>query len=279
MEFSRKKLPPSAASEMRRCAVPEMSAYEPLLGPAYVYMRRNEKFVAVKGPLDFFSKSELARFSPIEDFFFEKNVERALPFCDAARAVHSVLNWQPRVTRMEGIRFKAPPLQPAPYELSDAIVRILGPLWGEGLVVDPFYMSAFSTELCGPFEESNMIAARERGVEKYEIAVLRAGFATWFALHLGWIDYELLKKLRQSIFNWAALDSPPQHATHWQMAEVLEKWISGTDSAPISWSEFSSEGGRLSNQLRERMSRIGQELVKPGTHFPSVRDPGGFIDG
>ena len=55
MDFSRKKLPPDAAEKMRNCPIHSVQPYALMIAPAYVYMKVNKKFVAVKAPLDFFT--------------------------------------------------------------------------------------------------------------------------------------------------------------------------------------------------------------------------------
>src|SRR4051812_8298441 len=100
MEFSARKLPKEAASDLVRYPVQSVKPYVPMWAPIYVFMPKNEKFVSVKAPLDFFVPEELEKLEPLENFYVSSAISNALPFRDAARGVRSVLEWEP-VLRQE----------------------------------------------------------------------------------------------------------------------------------------------------------------------------------
>src|SRR4051794_31443428 len=95
MNFSHRKLPPAAAEKLRICPIRTIEPFALMLAPVYVFMRRNEKFVSVKAPLDFFTPEELEKLRPFQSFFMTEFVDTALPFRQAARRVRAVLSWDP----------------------------------------------------------------------------------------------------------------------------------------------------------------------------------------
>src|SRR5690606_18653479 len=111
-----------------------------------------------------------------------------------------LLSWKPRHSpesdAKSSLRFPEVTLPPAPYELSDAVLRLIGPLWGDGSGIDPFFVSAFAEELCGPIPGERLVAMRERSVERFEEAVFSSSFSVFIALHLGYTELEFLKDLR-----------------------------------------------------------------------------------
>ena len=66
MDFSNRKLPVSAAPNMRSVPIGELKPYSLMLAPVYVFLKRNERFVAVKAPMDFFTPEEIERLRPYE---------------------------------------------------------------------------------------------------------------------------------------------------------------------------------------------------------------------
>src|SRR5689334_8605019 len=95
MNFRPRKLPKEAAMNLRISPIVSVKPYSLMLAPVYVFMRLNEKFVSVKGPLDFFTPEELERLQPFESFFLPEFVDTALPFRQVARNVRALLSWQP----------------------------------------------------------------------------------------------------------------------------------------------------------------------------------------
>ena len=156
MYFRPTKLPREAAINLRISPIASVKPYSLMLAPVYVFMRLNEKFVSVKGPLDFFTPEELERLKPFESFFLPEFVDAALPFRQIARNVRRLVGWEPEYKGEEQ-------LPPAPYEVSDAVLRMIGPLWAPGLVIEPFFAAVFANELCELLPPEKLRAARDQG--------------------------------------------------------------------------------------------------------------------
>lgn len=195
MDFSQRKLSLDASEYLRTAEIRSVKPFALLMAPAYVYMKLNQKYVMVKRPLDFFTEDELVRLSSFESLFFPKENETSLLFKRAAGEVKALLQWCPQETSSEADAV----LPPASYEVSDAVIRLIAPLWEAGLKIDPFYVALFVNELCYPFPPEVLEACRERDVVLYERAALDSSWVVFLALHLGYADLDFLSQLRMKV--------------------------------------------------------------------------------
>lgn len=191
MDFNQRKLSKDSASRMRVCPIDTVKPFAMMMAPAYVYMRLNEKFVMVKKPFDFFTPEELTHFQSFESLFFPQEVDDALRFRDAARQIRELLEWKP--TSASG------DIAPASYELSDAVIRMIAPLWSPGPKVDPFFVAVFVNELCSLLPEDSLREYHDQNVILYEKAVFCSSWAVFLALHLGYCELAFLNRLRLNL--------------------------------------------------------------------------------
>jgi len=263
MEFIGKKLPLEKASEMRVCPVGSVRPFVPLPAPLYILLLGNEKFLAVKGPLDFLAPAELERFRSVENFFYPPFIREVLPFREAGRALGRVLV---AAASGSGVR-------PAPFEISDAFLRLTARLWSPDVRVEPFFISVFVTELCGPLPSTVAVQAREADLARYEQAVLKSAWAVWQALHLGYLDVDRIRALRDGVFGAVALGTefrPPA------AVEGLRPILLGGDLPlrGMALQEFSE--GAASLKLEARAGRLARDLVTANHAAPSIGGSSGF---
>ncbi len=274
MNFSQRKLPIEAASTLRRCPIHLVEPFVPMLAPVYVFLKRNQKFVSLKAPLDFFTPEELDRFKTYEALFFPEFVERTRPFREAARRVRSLLLWEPPA--------EAGALPPTPYEISDACLRLTGPLWGAEAVIELFFVTVFVSELCEQLPSELLCAARDQDFEKYECAIFRSSWAVFMGLHLGQTDLGHLNRLRKRVF--AESMGLPQELEPGFHPEIDE--LTGLVGALIIDSRISAfraddlqdRGERVAHKLLSRLTRVKSEMIDANTPAASIYGPGGFAD-
>lgn len=290
MEFNHPKLPKEAASKLRICPIHTVKPYALMLAPVYVFMRRNEKFVAVKSPLDFFTTKELQRLAPLESFFFPEFVDSVLPFRSAARAVRALLSWQPHAgfSPKGELSIENSPLPPAPYELSDAILRIIGPLWGRraasasapaDLAIEPFFISVFANELCDPLPPDVLVSSRDRSLIDFERALFESGWAVFFALHLGYSDLAFLNELRIRILERSVNGTPVGQNDNGELDEIIalaSESLAAKGLHALSGTYFSARPERVSQKLASRMKRIATEFIGSSTDFATIFGEKGF---
>lgn len=281
MEFSRKKLPQNAASTLRSCLIRTVQPYAPMLAPVYVLMRRNEKFVSVKAPLDFFSPEELEKLASFESFFFPEFVDTVIPFQKAARSIRALLSWTPGRSDSQGA------LPPAPFELEDAVLSLVGPLWSvrdsQRLAIEPFFAAVFANELCEPIASAVLLRAREQDILKYERAIVAAGWSVFLALHLGYCDLDVLNDLRLRVFEdlFAGMMTRSADASGSELDDlgfIADLSIGEKTAGVIDASFFDERSERVARKIASRIRRVTGEFARSGRPIPSIYGEGGFVD-
>ncbi len=283
MDFDRKKLSREEGAQLRPLQPNTMQPYALLPAPVYVFLRRNEKYVSVKGPLDFFSDEELERYSSAGTLFFPDFIDSVLPFQSAAVRVRSVLSIQPRDRQGSGTgKIFNVPMALSSYEVSDAVLRLVGPLWGRSISLEPFFSVIFVDELCEAIPATRLIAARELNVEAFEHAILSSSLLIFLALHLGWCDLPYLNDLRVRSFD-AVMEGVTQF--HGRVSEEVElfsicrdaAFVEKTRSLTRDWLALRAE--IVGQKLAFRLGRVLRDLAEKSQPTSSVYGKGGLIDG
>lgn len=189
MLFEAKKLEVESADELLQCSISTVKPYALMLAPVYVFMKRNEKFVSVKGPLDFFTPEELAAFASYGSFHLPKTVAELTAFQTAAKLVREML------------KEAAAPFPPAPFELSDEMIKVVAPVWGKNIEISPFCAAIFSDELCGPLESQELLYGRDTAIVRHDLGLLLSGLLIFILVHSGAYDLEQLRKIRSETYS------------------------------------------------------------------------------
>ena len=265
MDFRSKKLPKLAAENLRMCSINSVQAYALMYSPTYVYLKRNEKFVSVKGPLDFFTEEDLERLSGYEMFFFPETIDLILPFKNTGAGIRTLLSWEP--ISSAGIQ-----LAPPPYVISDTVLRKLAPIWGKENAIDPFFVAALVGEICEAISPEILKSAREKDILSFEHALLKSGWAVFLALHLGYCDLKFLNFVRLRFFQ-AFIDNVALGMDTPEISELMGLTQSTYGSHLISNEIFFSRlenGERQKQKLESRTARIKSGLNPGLLDSPSV---------
>ena len=282
MNFSARKLPSDAAEELRNCPITTVAPFALMLAPVYVFMRINAKFVSIKAPLDFFTPEEIEKLKPFESFFLPEFVESTIPFRDAGRRIRAILNWQP-----------SDPLTLAPtsYEVSDAVLQILGPLWAffspakkESALIEPFFTAVFTNDFCDLLPIKLLKQSREVDLESFECALLRSSWAVFLALHLGYNDWNYLSALRLHVFEKTIQSKVGNTMTGFQSSQEIEELIrlvedsvlnSTTPTLGSAW--FSGRPERVAKKIASRIERVKVQMINPEQPVTSLFGPRGIV--
>jgi hypothetical protein len=280
MDFRQRKLPKEAAINLRISPIASVKPYALMIAPVYVFMRLNEKFVSVKAPLDFFTPEELERLQPFESFFLPEFVDAALPFRQVARNVKRLVGWQPKLAG-PGAGGELPP---APYEISDAVLRMLGPLLGAGCVIEPFFAAVFANELCELMPPERLRQARDQDVAAYERAVLRSGWAVFLALLLGYCDLPFLNGLQRRVFEASftgvGIPAVGRAADVDELLEIVWASMGPGAAEPVRGEVFGAHPSRSAQKVAHRLRRVQDEAMISETEpVPTIFGPRGFADG
>ena len=280
MEFTRRKLPKEAATNLLSCPIHTVKPFALMLAPVYVFLRQNEKFVSVKAPLDFFAPEELQRFSVYENFYLPEFVETAIPFRTAARMARDILSCRPEDPRVPA---------PAPYEISDAVLKVVGPLWSgpnrEKLQVEPFFAAVFANELCDSIGEEILLRAREQNVGRFEKAICYSSWTVFLATLAGYCSLPMLNSLRIRVFEEVLAGNPEESLKslntvieHDEIVRLAFQSLHADCFRPVYTAFFQGRTERISQKLMSRLGRVSAHfgsLITP----PSIFGEKGFADG
>jgi hypothetical protein len=265
MLFDEKKIDIVSIDQLVQIPIDSVKPFTLMLSPIYVLMKRNQKLVAVKAPLDFFTPEELNTLRVYGRFFAPQFVNAASRFRTSAKLVRSLL--RPNSVNV---------LPPAPYEISNEVMQTLGSLWGKDYRIESFFAAIFTDELCGSLDPERMLQARETAVEKHDQGILLSGMLVFVLIHLGWFDFDLLRELRIETYNRTIAGetwSDPKHL--WEsinsdlMVHVLENIPLDRESMQLTNSEWARKVlGRL-----KRLEKI-PSLKKYDSL--TIFGPGGF---
>ena len=283
MDFHLKKLPQEEADKLRSVAIHDLKPFVPMPAPVYVFMRQNQKFVSVKGPLDFFIPDELARLQSFGEFYFPECVDSAAAYVHAAKQVRAILEWTPMLRTRSGNQ-EPVVFAPASYEISDAVMRILGPLWGSGPAIEPFFAAIFATELCTSLPSDLMGAARERDVTGYEHALIQAGWSVFLALNLGYVELAFINRLYERVFRHYGLGEAFPEVAVGAGAELEDlitfshDVMAGREFEQVNPSAWSGRAEGVARKIAARFQRFTTQFKLHGTALATIHGERGFAD-
>jgi hypothetical protein len=289
VNFTCRKLPQEALASLRKVRVADCQPHVILLTPVYVYLLQNQKFIAVKEPLNFFEPADLEKFLPFENFYIPEFIDLIAPFQKAGRLVRDLLMTRQKFdakTNKKKEQEKITVLVPVPqHELDDAIVRIVGPLWSKGVTVEPFFLYILMEEVCDALEQETLKKAIEKSADLFELALLRSSVAVFLALHLGYCERQLLKEIRNKIFNGTMDNSELSHdqdeISH--LLRLVQASLPNLETRSISIERFLAllenpeTNGRGSRKLISRLKRVNDGLIDPKAQAPSIFGKKGLI--
>lgn len=288
MKFSRKKLPKDAIQTLRRVPVELYEAHRNLLTPVYVFLPKNQKFVALKAPLQHFSPSELEKFKSYDNFYVPEFIEQITPFQRAGELMHSFLAvyHKQEVETNQGKEWVHVPV--SQNERDNAVLGVLGRLWSRGAKVEPFFLCFFVDEFCPPLAIDKMMPVIEKDADLFELALLRSSAAVFLALHIGYTDSNLLFTLRDQAFEDTVSSNrlAGPGAEIGQMIKLVRKIIETNDTREISFDGFQKIidspvthfSDKVAIKMRSRLKRIKLEFIGLDSSVSSLYGDMGLID-
>lgn len=265
MLFDDKKIEIESIEELMQCPVSSVHPYALMLAPIYVLMKKNQKLVSVKAPLDFFVPSELETMKVYQRFYIPKFINSVSRFQTAAKLAKSLLKTPCRDEM--GI---------APYEISKEMLSVLGPLWGKDFRVEAFFAAVFTDEFCGSLDPEKMLRAREETVVRHDLGILLSGLIVFSLLHLGWFDYELLQTIRNETYDRTVMGDRWDAPTNPWEAINQDLILQVEESIPLDRDSLSLTEGEWAKKILGRMKDL--EKTPPSKRYESLSifGPEGF---
>ncbi len=283
MDFHPRKLQKLEGQEMPPSRlVSDIKPYELMMSPVYVYLSLNGKFVGVKAPLDFFVPEELEKLLSAETLFFTKFLDEVRPFQNAGRIVKNILLLKPKEVKSEREKYPTVNLSVSPYERSDAVLRLIGKLWGSGVRIEPFFVVAFVEELCGAIPIEYLKNTRDKSIELFEKAIFSSSWAVFHALHLGHCSLEFLSRLRIKVFNSISNEEGLVEKRD-EVGEIVlfaRKLLAKENLRVVDAKEIKSDESRVAQKLSSRLKRVEEQFISEGALAPpSIFGVRGFCNG
>ncbi|MCC7442347.1 MAG: hypothetical protein IT285_11980 [Bdellovibrionales bacterium] len=231
--------------------------YALMPAPVYVYLRRNGKFLSVKAPMDFFTPEELERYRGYVNFFMPRTVDRVASLREAGRRVRGLLLWDPS-DRPVGPDSGRTRMAPAPYELADAIIRIMVPAWKRETRINPFSVTVLVDEICDVLPAELLLKCRDENVARFETALFRSSWMVFLALHLGFCELRFLNRLRERAFLAGFEGANPfvAHAELDELYQLASLSLESDETTVLDASFFDDRPERVSQKLRFRLDRV-----------------------
>lgn len=279
MRFKLKKIPKEQEQNLRPVPVRFFRSFVPWMSPVYVYLPKNQKYVAIKSPLGFFTPEEIEKFGKLENLYLPAFVDQVVPFQKAGDTIRRMLS----LTQKQSVGSNQGPqpivLPMAPYELSDAILKVLAPLWGKKLRIEPFFVTFLSSQVCELSSGAEVNSAYEKNVDLYELALLRSSLAVFLALHLGFLDRTLLLLLRARVFSETLQSSlkTPGITESDQICEIV-KTVQLEPKPTAITREFFAGAGTVRAKLRAKLDRIAAESLNGPGKDACLDGEGGILD-
>lgn len=284
MQFKNRKLPKASAEDLRRCPIDSFAPYALVSAPTYFFMKRNEKFIGIKAPLDFFTEEELEKLKSFHSFYQPQFVDTTLPYRDAARSIRLLLTWEPKskkAGKSQKSMYPEVTLPIAPFELSDAVVRTLAPLLNSNGSIEPFFISVMIEALCEPLPKELLIKYRESNIELLEKAILQSSCATFLSLLIGYCNLPWLCQYRERAFEYFLGHSDSeltQANTTDEIILIVEELFKDETIQLLTPELFETRSERASQKIDSRYKRMLRTLVKKDQSAPSIFGPEGFSE-
>lgn len=285
MDYSRKKLPLEAAHKLIEEPIESLQAFRLMYSPVYLFFKENKKFVSIKAPLDFFNQKELEQIRSYKSVFFSDFLQSIKPLQEAASKVREIMRPPMDISWKDGDKgILDLELNPIPFEISNEVLKVVGPLWWENnrkdIKLEPFHVAVFVNELCAEIPPENLIEAREKSVATLEESLFLSSWVVFLALHLSYCEIDFLNDLRVQVFK-AKCGHPAVQSSDKEIRELI-KIVSISLEDPQLMRSFNAvffEGRteKVSKKLRSRLDRIRKEFLSRGEP-PSIFGDEGFID-
>ena len=279
MEFINRKLPREAIHYLYAVPVAQIRAFSILMGPVYLYFKENEKFIAIKTPLDFFTDQELTHFLPFEYFYFHRAMLHALTFREAGKNLRTLLTWKKPVASYQDVL-----LTPSSFEISAMALKMMGPLWWNyphyGAGVEPFLLIGFMSELCDRLSAEKLGSIRDKQIYRSETALLRSSTMVYFALLLGYGDLKFLNRLRDEVFDRTLRDDlySDQDTEIEELFQLIRLCLDTFRDRMIPVKFFYERTERVAHKIHHRLLRIEREHLNRGCNPPTFFGERGFMN-
>lgn len=279
MRVLKPKLSKDAVKELRRIEPRLMKPGVVLPSPVYVFLPLNEKFVAIKPPMGFFTSQELEKLKNVKGFYFSNVVDEISRFQKAGEAVKNAFEMRDKVKLKSSLGSKEIQMPVASYDMEDAMLRLTAELWGPQGRLELFFLNFFVAEFCNPIPTVMAEKIYDEFVDRHDLAHFRSSLAVFLALHLGWCSKACLNSVRKRSFERTALGTDkkdPSPTETESLLELVEELVPDVKSIEVYVTSFEKTNVRMKAMIGSRVARIREEFMNDKLPDPTVYGEKGF---
>lgn len=207
MVLSHQKLNKEAIDHLRKVSTKLFSARVLLYSSVYVYLERNEKFISIKAPFQFFTEAELEKYSRFKNFYLPNEVIELDHVRQRGATIRNALAMTEKINIRSRDSAVDVALDPAPWEVGPIVLAECRMIWAESDLIRFEAISVLIDEICGTLEANVLAEKFDQDIAAAEQALWLANWAVWIGLHLGYVDLKFLKRLRSAIYVGSDLGS------------------------------------------------------------------------
>jgi len=266
LEFTHRKLSIEQGRSLKAISVSNVELYRLMPTPVYVYMQKNQKYVAIKSPLDFFSHQDIQKIIRLPQIYMTEFADLLGPIRNAAKAIRYAMDQSAYTIKDHSGKWKYPDvnLGVPSFVTSDSIWKKASQIWSSKMAVEPYTVAIFVDHLCSPIPAEEMEKAREGDIDGFELAILRSSWAVFLALQLGYFNPGYLNRLRAESFsrsvNHADIAFPRSEEE--ELIQYVFRILPEIQIHALAEENILKLKSRIAEKLRFRMER-SKEKIKP----------------
>ncbi len=246
------KLSVDAAEELRPVPVAGIRAYSLTWVPHYLFLEKNQKFIPMRRPFDFFSGRDMEKLKSVESLWvpMERSpYERQLA---SGLRIREYLDSLTAKALEQANKGDFAELTVSTFEISSQMIRMMPSIWGSGARIEHTEMAAWADGFCDPVPGEILEPARDRGEKEFRDLLVLSGWAVFLSLHLGHSAPDYLTQVRNMIvadIQWGLGETD-------DLIESIRGWIKASPRALTVGQLMEDWNSPISQKLSFRLERV-----------------------
>jgi len=282
VNFLKRKLDESHKDSLKLMMWEEVKAYTILPAPLYCYLPQNHKYIAVKGPLDFFTTEEKDKFKKAQTFFYTSWIDKIIPIQNCALELKENFAELNVIKKMIQEKYSPVEIGDPGFLKSKETLKKISFLWNSDLTIEPYFVLIFCESLLGGFDAERLENGRSKHIDIFEHGLMYSALGVFLMLHYGCMDLHYLKELRELLFDYKVFDKKIDFNSYQiefiEFCELLERVYPDSNIMVLSDDVFLNYTSRFAQKLISRLSYRADQFIDSKKSRLSIFDQGGFLD-
>lgn len=282
MNFIKKKIQESESETLREVSIDHLRPYELLPTPLYCFLESNKKFVALKGPLDFFTNEEKEKFKKTKKLYLTSLIDELTEIKEFAKQMKDFLLLPEVKEKKSSERYVEVELEDASFIRTSETLKNLSSLWNSDLTIEPYFINVYCCEIFGSLDKERLLLGREKDVELFEHGVFFSSIGVFMLMHYGCTDYEFLKNTRLDLYDYIINNSEIDHLNtgleFLEFIQLLSEFFPNNQTMLLSDDALIGKNSRFAKKLISRLSYRAEKFIEPNKKRLSLFDESGFLN-